>query len=223
MPASTDELGHQRTPMKTMSLMENKRPIKGELGIDSPVADRLELRRPGHAARYSSRNSAPKARTILVPLDLTETSRTVLDYALWLAEDWNASIVLLHVVERMYAEAFLDTPAKCSLRTEVHRRAQEQLDALAKPKLRRFVPIRRVVRHGAPEYEILRLAEKMDADMIVLGRRRRNSLSRLILGSVTHDVVDAAPCPVVVVPAARGGNRRFVSFLEGEHQASEKQ
>ena len=191
-----------------MSLTENKRPIralflnaaKAETEVDSRSAGRLELARSRNAARLSSYAPVQEARTILVPVDLTDSSHNALDYALLLAEGWNASIVLLHVVERMYAEGFLDTPAKRSLRTEVHRRAREKLDALAKPRSNRLVPIRRVVRHGVPEYEILRLAENMDADMIVLGRRRRSPLSRLIFGSVTRDLVDTAPCPVVVVP-----------------------
>ena len=195
--------------MRTMSLIKNKRPIralflnaaKAEMEIDSRDAGRLELHRSRDAARLSSCASVRKARTILVPVDLTDSSRHALDYALLLAEGWNASIVLLHVVDRMYAEGFLDTPAKRSLRTEVHRRAREKLDALAKRRSNRLVPIRRVVGHGVPEYEILRLAENMDADTIVLGRQRRSPLSRLIFGSVTRDLVDTAPCPVVVLPA----------------------
>ena len=141
-----------------------------------------------------------KARTVLVPVDFTESSHRALDYALPLAECLQASIVVLHVVDRFYAEGFLDTPAKHSVRTEAHRRAREKLDRMVEVKSNRFVPIRRVVRHGVPKYEILRLAESMDADLIVLGRPLRNPLSRLVFGSVTRAVVDAAPCPVVIVP-----------------------
>ena len=103
-----------------------------------------------------------KAQTILVPVDFTESSHKALDYALPLAESLQASIVLLHVVDRIYAEGFLDTPAKRNVRTEAHRGAREKLDAGAKSKSDRLVPIRHVVRHGVPEYEILRLAESMD-------------------------------------------------------------
>ena len=105
---------------------------------------------------------------------------------------------------------------------EAHRGAREKLDAVAESKSDRLVPIRHVVRHGVPEYEILRLAESMDVDLIVLGRPRRNPLSRLVFGGVNRDVVDVAPCPVVVIPA-RGTDRGFSLFLEDEHQISEKQ
>jgi len=75
----------------------------------------------------------------------------------------------------------------------------EKLDAVAESKSDRLVPISRVVGHGVPEYEILRLVESMDVDLIVLGRPPRNPLSRLVFGSVTRAVVDTAPCPVLVV------------------------
>jgi len=150
-----------------------------------------------------------------VPVDFTESSNKALDYALLLADCLRASIVLLHVVERKYAEGFLDTPAKRSVRAEADCWAREKLDAVTESKSDRLVPIRHVVRHGVPEYEILRLAESMDVNLIVLGRPPRNPLSRLVFGSVTRDVVDVAPCPVVVVPA-RGTDRGFALFLEDE-------
>ena len=192
-----------------MSLIEKKRPIRArylnaaeaETEVNSRDADRLELHRSRNAVQLSSHAPMRKARTILVPVDFTESSQSAFDYALPLAESLQASIVLLHVVDRIYAEGFLDTPAKRNVRMEAQRGAREKLDAVAKSKSDRLVPISRVVRHGVPECEILRLVENMDVDMIVLGHQRRNPLSRLILGSVTREVVDTAPCPVVVVPA----------------------
>lgn len=40
------------------------------------------------------------------------------------------------------------------------------------------------------------------ADLVVLGRRGHGGLSELFLGSVSHQVVDHARCPVVIVPPA---------------------
>ena len=188
--------------------IENQRPVRArflEAGLDvnSRKEDRSEVHPSTNAARRSACAPLTKVRTILLPLDLTESSGDAFDYAISLAKAWHASIVLLHVVDVMYPGAFLDTAWKRSFKTKVHRQAREKLDAFAKGASNRFVPIRSVVRHGVPDYEILRLAENLDADMIVLGRRRRGSLSRLVFGSVTHDVIDAAPCPVLVVPASR--------------------
>lgn len=47
--------------------------------------------------------------------------------------------------------------------------------------------------------------EARDGALVVVGTHQRRALARLILGSVSHDVLLNAPCPVVVVPT--GGSR----------------
>ncbi len=47
--------------------------------------------------------------------------------------------------------------------------------------------------------EILRPAEKEEVDTIVVGRRGLSTASELLLGSVSHNVIHNAPCPVVIV------------------------
>jgi nucleotide-binding universal stress UspA family protein len=44
--------------------------------------------------------------------------------------------------------------------------------------------------------------EAQSADLVVIGRRGRGALAELLLGSVSHQVVDHAKCPVVIVPPA---------------------
>ena len=228
MPDSTNERCNERTLMKTPRihitdrsfgtnvLMENQLPVRtlsGETGVDSHNEARSGIHSglcgPSHAARRSTCPPLAKVRTILLPLDFTESARDAFCYALSLAKTWNASIVLLHVVDATYPGAFLRAPGRRGFKAKVYCRAREKLDAFAKAESHRSVPIRCVVRHGVPDYEILLLAETMDVDLIVLGRRRRSALSRLMLGSVTHDVIDAALCPVAVVPASR---RRSADF-----------
>ncbi len=140
-----------------------------------------------------------RQRTILVPMDFTEASDRALDYALSMADCLRASVAVLHVVERMYAEGFLDTPAKSTLRTEAHDEAKKRLDAVVERKPDCLAPIKRIVSRGIPQHEILRFAEFMGVDLIILGRRRRTLLSRWLWGSVSNDIVDMAPCPVLVV------------------------
>lgn len=51
---------------------------------------------------------------------------------------------------------------------------------------------------------ILGLARTIPADLIVVGSRGRRSLAELLLGSVSHEVVAGAPCPVLVIRSAHG-------------------
>jgi nucleotide-binding universal stress UspA family protein len=57
-----------------------------------------------------------------------------------------------------------------------------------------------------PSMRILAVADEVDAELIVVGSRRRGSLATMFLGSVSHAVVSGAACPVVIVP--HGGEVR---------------
>jgi nucleotide-binding universal stress UspA family protein len=46
--------------------------------------------------------------------------------------------------------------------------------------------------------------EAETADLVVIGRRGHRALTELLLGSISHQVVDHAKCPVVIVPPAAG-------------------
>ena len=61
------------------------------------------------------------------------------------------------------------------------------------------------VAEGRPYEEIVRLAAKMEADLIVIGTAVHNSLfgGSPVLGSEIERVIRNAPCPVMCVPAAR--------------------
>ncbi|BCJ49766.1 universal stress protein [Actinoplanes sp. NBRC 14428] len=67
------------------------------------------------------------------------------------------------------------------------------------------VPIRPRVLRGRPAQELLRAAE--GAQVLVLGGSRPGFLARLILGSVAHQCVHRASCPVLLVPAATAARR----------------
>lgn len=52
---------------------------------------------------------------------------------------------------------------------------------------------------GSPAEEIVRLAEKREAEMIVMGTHGRTGLGRLLMGSVAEAVVRRAKCPVLTL------------------------
>jgi nucleotide-binding universal stress UspA family protein len=151
---------------------------------------------------------ASKRRMLLVPVDFTESSLKALDYALALAKRLNASITLLHVLDGVYAEGFVDTPVRLKERARAIADTRLRLNLLAASRIDRRVPMECVVRHGNVEYEIFRFAEIGSVHLIVLGRKTRNALSRFVFGSVTKDVIETSPCPVVVVPESRENGTR---------------
>ena len=159
---------------------------------------------PGSKHRRRVRNASDRFQssmpgTILVPIDFTEASHNGLDFAILMATKLNCSVVIAHILQPSYAEGFMDVDQKKTLRANARRDTRRKLNCLARTKSNGYVSITSIVRHGLPEYEILRIAEALNVGLIILGRQHRNPLSRLIFGSVTADVVDAAACPVLVV------------------------
>lgn len=148
---------------------------------------------PNRTERYSP---------ILVPVDFGESSQRAVAYATCFARWVDAAVVLAHVVERRYAEGFLDTPLDSNpLRTEANREARKRLAALAGSAAHYGVRIRSIVCNGVPGMEIPRLAKELQAGTIVVSRRGRTGLGRLLFGTTVDDIIESAPCPVLVLPA----------------------
>ncbi|MEN8234517.1 MAG: universal stress protein [Actinomycetota bacterium] len=53
---------------------------------------------------------------------------------------------------------------------------------------------------GEPSSRLIDVCTRLDADILVVGRRGAGLLRRMVVGSVANHVVHEAPCPVLVVP-----------------------
>jgi nucleotide-binding universal stress UspA family protein len=67
---------------------------------------------------------------------------------------------------------------------------------------------------GKPAEEILRLAEELGADLILIGTHGFSGLSRLVMGSVAEHVVRAAGCPVLVARSKTYSDVELVRVIE---------
>jgi nucleotide-binding universal stress UspA family protein len=73
------------------------------------------------------------------------------------------------------------------------------------------------VLRGRPATVIVDEARAFGADLVVIGSRGRGTITSLVLGSVSAEVVDHAPCPVLV--ARRPGVRRVTFATDGSPAA----
>jgi nucleotide-binding universal stress UspA family protein len=76
---------------------------------------------------------------------------------------------------------------------------------------------------GDPAEELVRLANELDAEFLVLGSGGRGELGSAVLGSVSAEVIRSAPCPVVVVPPdaaldSAAGKRSIVCGVDGSER-----
>jgi nucleotide-binding universal stress UspA family protein len=146
----------------------------------------------GPLAQFGASREASFKR-IVYATDFGEGSRVAAVYAIAVAQEHQAHLTLLHVIEPPKAGDFvhpqeLEEAALLSLRGLVPREA----DLWCEP--------RTVVRHGAPAEKILEVAEKEQADLIVLGLRAAKGVGRAThLTNVAHQVLSHATCPVLTV------------------------
>ena len=134
-------------------------------------------------------------RTMVHPADFSERSQ----YALWLAcalaRDYGARLIIVHVAAAptlAYGEGVVPPSPE-----ELRAAAKEQLDRLPVP----HANVERRLEQGHAATEILRVAQKVNADLIIMGTHGRTGLGRLLMGSVAEQVVRHAPCPVLTVKA----------------------
>jgi nucleotide-binding universal stress UspA family protein len=79
-----------------------------------------------------------------------------------------------------------------------HRAAQEAVDRVAH-ELQDMTPnVETIVRGGAPADQILRAADEIEADLIVIGGRGKGAVGAILLGSVAYQVLHHARCPVLI-------------------------
>ncbi|HKY32873.1 MAG TPA: universal stress protein [Candidatus Polarisedimenticolia bacterium] len=144
----------------------------------------------------------PPFRTILCPVDFSPPSLAALVFAVSLAEESDAGLILLHVVEwseEWAREAGAPAPEG---EAPAERRARDQLAGLVTEEARTFARPEIVVARGKASGEILRVASEREAEVIVIGVQGRGALDLAVFGSTTNHVVRAAGCPVLTIRAA---------------------
>jgi nucleotide-binding universal stress UspA family protein len=142
-------------------------------------------------------------KTILVPVDFSNVTESVLSTARLFAEAFGSRIVLLHVTEPE-PEFVGFEPGPVSVRIAVahdFRQEHQRLDDLKKLLEGREVLALQV--QGPAAEKIVQESKEQGAELIVMGSHGHGALHHLLAGSVTTGVLKSAGCPVLIVPSAR--------------------
>ena len=136
-------------------------------------------------------------RKILLAVDLSDNSRLVVERAKAIAKCYDSEITLLHVVEYVpvepMGEALLPT---VQIESELVDRARAKLGELAQQQS--LAQSASLVETGSIKAEIVRTAQRIGADLIVLGSRERHGLA-ILLNFTEDSVLHAAPCDLLAV------------------------
>jgi len=137
---------------------------------------------------------------LLCPVDFSDSSLAALRFAFSMAQEADANLTILHVFEWPPDDELLtkrfDVPA---YRRVIEEEARGRLEALVPEDVKVWCKPLTKVAYGKPYREILQLAEREGADLIVIGVRGRNPLDLTVFGSTTNHVVRRASCPVLTL------------------------
>jgi nucleotide-binding universal stress UspA family protein len=140
-----------------------------------------------------------KLKRILVPVDFSDASLQALQYAVPYAEQFGATLYLLHVVEPIAFAGDLPGAVVLPSNEELVDYAGKQLFSLANKEIEERAPVNAQVRIGKACMEIVGAAKALHIDLIVIATHGYTGIKRLLLGSTAEKVVRSAPCPVLVV------------------------
>ena len=150
-----------------------------------------------------------KYNRILVPFDGSDYSKKALDEAILISKMFNASILLLKVVNE---SIFKENPSLFSgylrgttnydrnLPYKIIDQEKNLLEGICFAVAKKNMKISNQVTVGNTKIEILKFAKDNKIDLIVIGSQGLSGIKKLkILGSVSRVVIENALCPVLVV------------------------
>lgn len=146
----------------------------------------------------------PLFKRILCPVDFSDCSMRALDYALSMAQEADACLTVLHVLdlEGAISELWRDRLTPPALSKELETLENEKRDRLARAVpagVSSFCEVETIMARGTPYREVLRVASEKQSELIVMGVHGRRAADLLFFGSTTNHVVRQAPCPVLTI------------------------
>jgi nucleotide-binding universal stress UspA family protein len=156
----------------------------------------------------------PQIKNILYATDLSENARYAYNYAASMGQQYGARITILHVIEKLSAETFLQIQGYVGEEKWKMLQEEKQADFISRIKGRlssfcdeistevdacSFQVDKIIVKEGIAADEILYQAELNDADVIVMGTKGYGMFKEALLGGTARRVVRRSVVPVMVV------------------------
>ena len=142
----------------------------------------------------------PEVKRILFATDFLGSSHLALDYAVAFAQQFKATIIMVHALELLYPATEVEIETSRPSLTRKH--AQERMEAIAHGVRRTGLEVETFVEDGIPHEVILRAVDHHSADLLVLGVHGiHRGVEHLLIGSNTERVLLSANCPTMTVGA----------------------
>jgi len=137
-----------------------------------------------------------KIKRVLVPMDGSKTSFRALDEAIEIARACHAVILGVHSVPFLPAEF---APSVVPYRIYQKKEAGKFFENAKNRAAKHGILFSYAIVFGNPVDQILNIAKKKKADLIVIGARGKGRIAELFLGSVSNAVLHKSKIPVLLV------------------------
>jgi nucleotide-binding universal stress UspA family protein len=141
---------------------------------------------------------------ILCPTDLKERSDAAVKKAVQIAHQFGSKITLLNIHEE-----FMDKDERLMLRVSVDKmkekytriaiESKEEMKTVIHKLHADDIEVDYLLHSGKPEKIIVEVAKQLETDLIVISTDGRDNVIDFVVGTITEHVINAAPCPVLVV------------------------
>jgi nucleotide-binding universal stress UspA family protein len=139
----------------------------------------------------------PTIKTILAPIDFSDSSAVAAQHAVALAMHFGSRVVFAHVIDAGPAEFRALTLGQAFTEAaDIHGIMQEKLDAFAR-ETAEGVPYEAVVVEGDPAHRLEVLAKEKGVDFAVMATRGYGAFRRFLVGSTTAKLIHDLKCPVL--------------------------
>ena len=140
-------------------------------------------------------------KKILIPVDFSENSPKIVDYACHIAEKFKARLTVVYVVQTLQAYEGFVIPhiPMAEFEEDLQKNAQAKMVDFVEKHLPSSLAYDAKVVIGDVAATINSFAEKEGMDMIVMGTHGYKGLEHALFGSVAERVIKMAPCPVLSI------------------------
>ncbi len=137
----------------------------------------------------------PTYRKILVPLDHTGRDRDAIAHAAAMAKQHGAKLYLLHVEEGVTSQLYGPLSSTAEVEAGSH-----YLHQIVRDLESQQIPVEMVVRHArTPTSEIVRYAEELRPDLVVMGAHGHKGLKDIVFGTTINAVRHKLKAPLLIV------------------------
>jgi nucleotide-binding universal stress UspA family protein len=138
---------------------------------------------------------------ILVAIDGSETSEKALECALDEAKVWKCALHVVYVVETgLFSSLPMDNTWEIML-SMLEKEGHTALGSAQNKAEKKGVSVTTHLKEGHAGNEIVKIADDVDADLVVIGSHGKSNVDRILLGSVSSYVVSNCGKAVLVVRA----------------------